>query len=131
MHILQPLMENPHPHAKSLTVMRWEGREGKEAISSRILAQGHGQPRNVSRLRPRSPLAPITSSEKAHFPSFYLILLFPSLKASVWKCIRLHFCSIMYHLAPLLDCKPLTERCLSNHHILGSQNNVWHIIDVQ
>ena len=132
MHILQALTENPYPHAKNLSVMRREGREGKEvAVSSRILTHGHGQPRNVSRLRPMSPLAPhhlICKSSLSQFPSHSVVSL---TKASIWKCIHLHFCSIRYHLAPLLGCKLLTERCLLNHRILVSQHNVWHIIDVQ
>lgn len=45
----------------------------------------------------------ITSSEKAHSPSFYLSLLFPSLIAPIWIYIHLHFCSIMY-AARLQDC---------------------------
>lgn len=91
----------PISHAKNLTVMRWEGREGKEvAVSSRILTHGHGQTQNVSRLRPMSPLAPhhlICKSSLSQFPSHSVVSL-P--KASIWKCIHLHFCSIRYHLAP-------------------------------
>lgn len=73
---------------------------GEGSHYSRILTHWHGQAWNMSRFRPRRPL----------IPDPWVFLLCVSFIATTCKYVHFHSCSIIYYLAPRLDCKTLKER---------------------